>query len=269
MTEPLMRRPPIRDVRVVVPVRDEEQTLGACLSALTDAMNTLQRADEASCRNVRVSTFLVLDTCRDTSARIAADAAARDARIHVIERTHGSVGMARRDGVRVALSLEAPHDAHALDIGATWIASTDADSTVPADWLTKHLEFANDGVDLLLGTVLLAPDPENPAMSARWFEGYESVEGHPHVHGANLGIRASTYVKAGEFPASREHEDVGLVAAVAATGAIIRSSARLPIVTSARRVGRTPGGFASFLSDLCGPGLRPRDNRDTTIVRSF
>ncbi len=264
-----MRRPPIRDVRVVVPARDEEQTLGACLSALTDAMDALERADDGSGAQVRIRTVLVLDTCRDKSARIASDAAGRDARIHVIERTDGSVGVARRDGVRVALSLEAPHGAPALDTCATWIASTDADSTVPTDWLTKQLEAADDGVDLLLGSVILAPDPEDLETSARWLEGYESVEGHPHVHGANLGVRASTYFNAGEFPSSKEHEDVGLVAAIAAIGGVIRSSARLPVTTSARRVGRTPGGFASFLSDLCGPELRPRDNRDTTSVRSF
>ena len=35
-------------------------------------------------------------------------------------------------------------------------------------------------------------------------------EDHPHVHGANLGVRASAYVLAGGFPRLRSHEDRGI-----------------------------------------------------------
>lgn len=267
MNESVSGVTPILDVRVVVPARDEEGTLGACLDALTVAMDVLEATRPESAARVRV--VLVLDTCRDSSARIARSAAVLDPRIHTIERMYGSVGVARRDGARVALSLDAPGGAPALDSSTTWIASTDADSTVPADWLTTHLEFADDGVDLLLGTVALAPGVGTSEVSTSWLEGYSNSEGHPHIHGANLGVRASVYRAAGEFPAVRVHEDVGLVTAVTAAGGTIRSSARLPVATSARRIGRTPGGFATFLSELCGPELRPRDNRDTAIVRSF
>lgn len=267
MNESTSSCPRILDVRVVVPARDEERTLGACLNALTVAMDGLETARPELSARVRV--VLVLDTCRDSSSRIARRAAVLDPRIHTIERRHGSVGVARRDGARVALELDPPVGAAGLDTHTTWIASTDADSTVPVNWLTSQLEFADDGVDLLLGTVALAPGADTSEVSAYWLEGYSNLEGHPHIHGANLGVRASTYRAAGEFPALRVHEDVGLVSAVTAAGGTVRSSARLPVVTSARRIGRTPGGFATFLSDLCGPELRPRDNRDTAIVRSF
>ena len=39
------------------------------------------------------------------------------------------------------------------------------------------------------------------------------VNQHPHVHGANLGFRASAYLRAGGFPALPTAEDHALVAA--------------------------------------------------------
>ncbi|WP_181028552.1 glycosyltransferase family 2 protein [Pseudoclavibacter sp. RFBA6] len=260
----------IRDVRIVVPARDEERTLETCLAALTTAMDALGRAQRDF--QVRAQVVLVLDSCSDSSLEIAKRAANRDPRIHLIERAHGSVGRARRDGVRTALTLSTAHSGDTpLELHTVWIASTDADSVVPRDWLVGQLEFADDGADLLLGTVLLAHsgDSRNTELETRWLEEYVLEEGHPHIHAANLGVRASTYLQAGEYPPLREHEDVELASAVSRLGGVVRSSARHPVVTSARTTGRTPGGFAAFLSRLCGEEQTPRENQDTTIVRSI
>ncbi|VXB30617.1 glycosyltransferase [Pseudoclavibacter sp. 8L] len=257
-------RTPIRDLRIVVPARDEAETLAECLDALTVAMDSMRCAGAG----VRVQLVLVLDSCRDASARIAARAAERDPRIHVIEGLHGSVGKARRTAVSVALSLISEGDPTAGDPTSTWISSTDADSAVPPGWLLSQLEFADAGTDLLLGTVNVEPQTDAPHIEARWRRDYSSIEGHPHIHGANLGVRASAYLAAGGFPPLREHEDTGLAAAVTACGFAVHSTASSPVLTSARRRGRTPGGFAGYLEDLCAPNLEPRDNRDTAIERS-
>lgn len=259
------RPTPIREIVVVVPVRDEELTLEACLWALTSAMDSLGASGTTP--GPRVTAIIVLDTCRDASALIAGRASARDPRIRVVECLRGSVGAARRAGVRAALTPDAP--SVAPEAGVTWIASTDADSMVPADWLVTHLQIADDGADILLGTVSLAAAPDDAELGARWRSSYADDEGRPHIHGANLGVRASTYLLAGGFPPVREHEDVELVAAAEAAGAVIVASERMPVVTSARRIGRTPGGFASFLSDLCDPAQRPRENQHTTTERSM
>ena len=67
------------------------------------------------------------------------------------------------------------------------------------------------------------------------------------MHGANLGIRASTYAEAGGIPDLVEHEDVALVRAVRALGARERASDVHEVETSGRFTGRTPGGYAAFL----------------------
>lgn len=217
-------------ISVVVPARDEETTIGACLDALATAARHCP---------VPVDVVVVADRCRDRTARIA-----RAAGVRVLLSGAGQVGAARAAGVRVARALTPvePADEH-------WIASTDADSLVPAGWLGWHAQTAADDVDLLLGTVRLA----GPAGAHRaWRERYAAGEwatGHVHVHGANLGVRASTYLAAGGFPALPAHEDRALADRVRALpGARVLASSRFPVTTSDRLVGRAPEGVAADLS---------------------
>jgi hypothetical protein len=72
-------------------------------------------------------------------------------------------------------------------------------------------------------------------------------EANGHVHGANLGVRASVYRSAGGFADLAEHEDIDLVARCRALGATTVASARADVLTSGRQVGRTPGGYAGYL----------------------
>jgi hypothetical protein len=140
-----------------------------------------------------------------------------------------------------------------------WLASTDADSAVPADWLTAMVAAAARGVHLVLGTVLPGPDL-SPAVRARWLAGHHLRDGHPHVHGANLGIRADAYLALGGWLPLVTGEDADLARRAAAAGwlAICRT-AGIPVVTSARRAARAPRGFSSYLraladrTELAGP----------------
>ncbi|TFB88265.1 glycosyltransferase family 2 protein [Cryobacterium algoricola] len=65
-------------------------------------------------------------------------------RIHT---THANVGAARRTGVRHLLLTDDQVTP------STCIATTDADSVVPRNWITAHLTFAHNYFDLVLGTV--------------------------------------------------------------------------------------------------------------------
>ena len=86
-----------------------------------------------------------------------------------------------------------------------------------------------------------------------WRAAYRHGEGHPHVHGANLGLPWSLYEAAGGFPAVPEHEDVELTGAVRALGEErVIATDRSRVCTSARLVGRTPGGFSGFLREAGG-----------------
>lgn len=223
-------RPAVERLLVVVPARDEEELLGACLASVVVA------ADAAG---APVDVVVVLDDCRDGSAAVA-----RAAGVRTLEVRAGAVGAARAAGVEAGLAL------HADDPRAVWIACTDADTVVPPHWLRAHRSLADAGADVVVGTV--RPDPRDltPRQLAAWRA--TRVPGRPngHVHGANLGVRADAYRRAGGFAPLAEHEDVDLVARLRADpGVAVRASEEVDVVTSGRTAGRTPGGYAGYLRD--------------------
>ena len=221
----------IREVGVVVPVANEEKRLPTCLDALDAA-----RAAVTPRLTVRI--VVVLDDCTDGSDAIA------HARHHVEVLTVrlGRVGAVRAAGVRHLLRSVPP--------GQLWVANTDADSAVPADWLSGMIDLTASA-DLVLGTVVPGPGLAD-AVHRRWHARHTLRDGHHHVHGANFGIRADTYLAAGGWPDVASGEDELLAARTLATGARIVRTGALPVVTSTRLVGRAPRGFSSYLRGLAG-----------------
>lgn len=216
-------------VVVAIPARDEAERLPVALAAVHAA---------SGMSPVPVTVVVAADACTDGTAEVATASGAL-----VVTSTAGRVGAARAAAIRVGLDVDA------TDPGRIWIANTDADSAVPADWLAVHLEFAERGVDLLRGAV--RPDPGELAawQLRRWLSLNPQTESHEHVHGANLGLTAAAYLAAGGFRDVPLQEDVELVRAVQAAGRVIASTARAPVVTSARPVGRLEGGFATYLRE--------------------
>jgi hypothetical protein len=186
---------------------------------------------------------VVLDGCTDRSAEIAARFPFT--RVRTAER---SVGAARAAGVDVALA-ELAARRPGTSPAAVWVASTDADSQVPEHWITEHVREARSGIDLLVGTV--RPDFRDltPEQRAAWSATHVPGVANGHVHGANLGIRASVYRATGGYPALDEHEDVELVAAARRAGARETATDRCWVLTSGRTAGRTPGGYARHLRE--------------------
>ena len=198
----------------------------------------------------RVRTVVVLDSCTDQTAEIVADFPW----VRPVHAGVGRVGAARSIAVRHGLGLTSAPPA------TTWIVNTDADSRVPRDWLTHQLSLAGIGADLVCG--LVDPDPSEcgPTRYAAWLAAYRRVDGHPHVHGANLGLRADCYLDCGGFTARRRaHEDVALVRAAEARGWNVVASRGATVRTSGRVEGRVPaGGFAGYLRS-CVPTPGPID----------
>jgi glycosyltransferase involved in cell wall biosynthesis len=226
----------------VVPVHDEEHLLPGCLDAVDRA------ADRAREAGTRVDVIVVLDACRDGSARIAA---ARPG-VHAVTVDVRAVGAARALGCRVALE-RASAPSHRV-----WLAGTDADSQVPPDWLIHQARLADRGWDAVLGTVDVrdwtdwagrAPGLA-AAYDARYAAGRVGADGHRHVHGTNLGVRGSAYLAAGGYPEQAGDEDVDLVAALRRGGSPVLATSRIPVVTSARPSARAPRGFAGYLAGL-------------------
>ncbi|MBD8058674.1 glycosyltransferase [Cellulomonas sp. JH27-2] len=224
---------PVRRVVVVVPVHDEEALLPACLQALVRARDHLlvRRPD------VEVGVVVVLDDCGDGSAAVAArfDVCALDVR----ER---AVGAARAAGIDAALA------ARSTEPAATWIACTDGDSVVPDTWLTAQVELAEGGADVVVGTV--RPDPRDLAehQLAAWQATRVPGRANGHVHGANLGVRADAYLRAGGFTPVDEHEDVLLVERLRRDPCVtVVATDVTDVLTSGRTEGRSPGGYAGYL----------------------
>lgn len=225
-------RPRIDAALVVIPARDERLLLGACLDSVAAAVRRLDRP---------VVTVVVLDRCTDSTADVLLGRP-----VIAVTSTAGCVGSARDAGVRVGLAR-----LPSVPLSRVWIANTDADSEVDPAWLEHHLARADDGADLALGIVRPAVKSTSGPIRAAWAATYEARDGHGHVHGANLGVRASAYLRAGGFPHVSTHEDVQLAALVAQDpSAVVVRFAAAPVATSGRLVARAPDGFASYLDAL-------------------
>ncbi|WP_329579322.1 glycosyltransferase [Kitasatospora sp. NBC_01250] len=232
----------IRALAAVVPARDEEELLGDCLDALHRAIR------HPRVRDLPSRVIVVADACTDGTAAIA-----RGHGAELLELTAGNVGAARAAGSDRALdSTLASWPGLTLD--SVWLAHTDADSRVPADWLAHQLAHAARGWHAVVGTVRVADWTGHPEGAAaafrRHYQRKWTADGHRHVHGANLAVRADAYRAAGGFRPLPAGEDSALVTALEAAGHRIQRTARSPVTTSARRNPRARGGFGDFLRDL-------------------
>ena len=221
---------------IVVPAHNEETLLPSCLSALQRAVRSV---------SIPVHVLVAADSCTDGTA-----AAARACGAGVISIQARSVGAARAAGMTEVLRQTA-----AADPAAVWLATTDADTVVPPGWLQRQLDRAGQGWDVVLGTVAVTDWSEHPphvpaAFAARYESGGRA---HSHVHGANLGIRASAYLATGGFTPLRTAEDHALVAAAARAGCPVLRAGDITVQTSARRQARAPLGFSHLLRTLAPP----------------
>jgi cellulose synthase/poly-beta-1,6-N-acetylglucosamine synthase-like glycosyltransferase len=244
-------RPRAEAVAVIVPAHDEADRIEACIQSIALAATHPKVAARA------VEVTVVLDGCHDATGERAETAIMQAQAIHgagfsgrVSEVAYASVGRARAHGMHVALGALA-----GVDTDGIWLATTDADSVVPADWLVHQLHMRSRGYDAIAGTVrVIAWDGQPAALARLHAEHYQRGGGlnfgHPHVHGANLSFSASAYLKAGGFSPAVTGEDHALWYELRAAGVTSLSSPLAAVTTSARREGRAPDGFAGFLKAL-------------------
>lgn len=213
-------------IAVIVPAHDEEAHIGACLKAVAEAAACPDLGGEA------VLSIVVLDACSDNTQRIARRHGAT-----VLNVAARNVGVARAAGSALALAA-----------GARWLAFTDADTLVAPDWLTAQLALHAMGSDAVCGTVAVDDWGDyGERMQQHYQSSYTDADGHQHIHGANLGVSAAAYRRAGGFQPLVSSEDVALVKALQGCGAVIAWSAQARVVTSARRQFRAPDGFGATL----------------------
>lgn len=218
-------------IGILIPAHNEEDLLEDCLrAALRAAQHELLGGED-------VEVLVVLDSCTDRSSDIAGSYP-----VHCLEIDARNVGQARAVG---ALFL--------LERGVRWISCSDADSRVAHDWLVAQLSLNADAV---CGTVTVEAWGEafDESLQIRYRQHYEHREGHRHIHGANLGVSADAYRRAGGFEPLACDEDVQLVRQLERCGATIAWSQRPQVLTSARLDSRARGGFGDYLRNMVQAG---------------
>ena len=231
------------EAAVLIPARNEETLLARCLASVIRSIDSLPS-------RIKASIVFVSDCSTDRTAEIANHLIAGRGR--VLHTRAGTVGTAR--AIAASFAIENTLTRHSR----LWLANTDADCVVPSTWLSDQIEFAESGVEAIAGTVAVDSFTEHgPEVPHRFRTSYliYADGSHPHIHGANLGVRADCYVAAGGWADLKTAEDHDLWGRLKRNGARLCSPAQLRVITSGRRTGRAPDGFAAALSAHNDPVL--------------
>lgn len=233
--------PGVELLAVVVPAHNEEATIERCLRSVTRAL------DHPQVREIPALVITVLDDCSDrTGDRVVTRIHPRTA---VVEIRAGNVGLARSVGFQAALDAGA-----GLPPETIWLATTDADSTVPSDWMARQLTWRAAGAQAVAGTVRVGTWREQSRPVMRAYHAHMATlgygRGHPHVHGANLSMSALAYLSVGGIPHLAHNEDHALWDRMKRAGLRTVSAGNLAVETSARREGRARHGFSDLLRSL-------------------
>jgi glycosyltransferase involved in cell wall biosynthesis len=223
-------------ISVLIPARNEEDLLPRCLFSIQEARQRLP--------STVTSDVVVVSDCSQDQTRAVAEMILKDSGL-VLETTSGSVGSAR------SMAATAAIERCTKPLNCCWLANTDADCDVPSDWLVSHLNFAQQGFTAVAGII----DIDSFVEHQQWVEErfrltylIRADGSHPHVHGANLGVRADAYLAAGGWSQMASAEDHDLWNRLHRQGHIGVSDAALKVITSGRRIGRAPSGFADALA---------------------
>jgi cellulose synthase/poly-beta-1,6-N-acetylglucosamine synthase-like glycosyltransferase len=208
----------IRRVAVVLPARDERETVGDCLRAIWLAAPS----------SVDVTVCVVADQCRDDTASLA-----RPLADVLVNRLDYPLGTVRDLGVRRSLTWPAKE---------CWVLNTDADSRLDPATIATHLRLADRGAHAVAGDVCL-DDDQVVLPKGR----------HERVYGANLGVRGDVYLAVGGFGPLSTGEDQHLWDRVKLAGFRAVTTPHAPVTTSSRLRGRASGGLADLLAALQRP----------------
>lgn len=217
------------NIAIVIPAHNEALTIRQCLVALQVAIEKIPET-------VTAYPIVVLDSCTDETLDIV-----KELGVEHISCDYQCVGRVRDLGIR-----------QAIENGATWLACTDADSIVEADWLIQQLaHLKQQKTDMICGVVSVDDWTRLTAQTRTdYLAHYQDKMGHRHIHGANLCFSGEAYLAVGGFKPIGCHEDVDLVNRFQAHNYDIVWSNRVRVVTSSRLEARASEGFAAFLNNL-------------------
>lgn len=239
-----------RRVAIAVPARDEASMIGRCVERLSKLYS------DARCE--RPVIVVIANNCRDATARIAAARGAVALSIK-LPPDRANAGWARR----LALEAAATHVSSRRDV----LLSTDADTLVSPDWLSRTLDHLDAGWDAVAGLARLNPcelrrlprrHRSRLAMIRRYDkaldylksrqDGSEPWPRHFYEGGASIAVTYGAFRRIGEIPAPRVGEDKALFDAIRRGGGRVRHPLDVKVATSPRLNGRARGGASDTLA---------------------
>ena len=217
------------NIAIVIPAHNEALTISKCLASVQSAIEQLPST-------ITATVLVVLDSCSDDTLTLV-----KHAGVDYLCCDYRCVGQVRDLGIL-----------HAIASGATWLACTDADSLVTADWLTQQIANINHQPTAMICGVVSVDDWAHltPQTRKDYIAHYQDKMGHRHIHGANLSFSSAAYLAVGGFAALPCHEDVDLVKKFEKRNFAITWSNRVRVITSSRLQARAAEGFAAFLANL-------------------
>ena len=253
------------EVSVIVPVKDEAQTIVATLTALANQTDL----NGQPLNPLTYEIIVLANNCIDESATIARQFAKQhpDLVLHVAE-VKLPPDRAYIGYVRKMLMDEAYLRLMSLGRSRGIIASTDGDTKVSATWIAAISHEIGSGVDAVGGRILtdrhsrqaLHPQAKSLFLQEVGYRSllaqiefhldpdpYDPLPRHYQHYGASLAVTAEMYAKAGGIPPVRTPEDEAFYQALRRVDARFRHSPLVQVTTSARLSGRSPVGLAAQL----------------------
>lgn len=240
---------------VAIPVRDEAERIGGCLTAL--ARQSIS-ADHV---------VLLLNNCTDRTAEVVKQLPKARHQLHIIEcsldDSLASAGVARAMAMKHATSLVG-----SLHVEDAVILTTDADAEVPRNWIEANLQAIEQGADAVCGMAVIDPlealliPPhlhEDDAREVAYGQLLDKIASmilpdaadpwlrHTEDSGASIAIRASMLRRVGGVPCLQSGEDRALIERLRLIDARVRHDPQIRVVVSGRIEGRAPGGMADTI----------------------
>ena len=253
---------------VVVPVRDEAETLPETLDAFAAQISLAGKSLDR--REFEI--IFLANNCTDDSVQIIKKFRSENPtlQIHLAEislgRKKSNIGFVRR-----LLKNEAHRRLLNNESGGGVIMTSDADTYVAPDWIAANLREIETGAEAVGGRIIIAADEleKMDAVSRKFhladeeyrlltaelenlidYAAHDCDRGRHHQHfNASFAVTTEAYRRAGGVPKVKFLEDAALYAALLRVDARFRHSPRVRVFTSARRVGRCRVGLSNQLNE--------------------
>ena len=257
---------------VAIPVKDEADSIGACLQALADQEGAV--ADQV---------VLLINNTNDATVNVVRGLEpSLSVRVEVVEHQfapgQADAGHARRMAMQHAAVRAGPNGV---------LLTTDADGRVAPDWLANNLRCLRDGADAVAGCAVIDPVDallipaalhEADALECAYGDLLDEITSlldpdpwdpwprHTEHSGASICVTLDAYRRAGGIPAVPLGEDRLFFEALRRNDARIRHARDVRVTVSGRIMGRARGGMADTIRRrLIAPDLLLDDRLEATV----